>query len=299
MISRIDVPVHGGELATFRIGSDRPDAPVVLAIHGITSSSRSWLAVARALGDAAALVAVDLRGRGRGSELPGPYGIDAHVHDMVAVLDQLGIERGVVAGHSLGAYIACALALARPERVSELVLVDGGLTIPVSVDVDPEQFVERFLAAVLARLDMTFPDRAAYRAWWRAHPAFSSADIDADVLDEYADHDLVGRPPELRSCVSPEAIREDGVDLFRISDARSLRTPAVLLCAPRGLLDEPSPMQPLALVRDWARQDRDHRRVVQVPDVNHYTIAIGRRGAEAVAAEILTATARLQAAPAH
>ena len=58
-------------------------------------------------------------------------------------------------------------------------------------------------------------------------------------------------------------------------------------------------MQPLALVRDWARQDRDHRRVVQVPDVNHYTIAIGRRGAEAVAAEILTATARLQAAPAH
>ena len=58
------------------------------------------------------------------------------------------------------------------------------------------------------------------------------------------------------------------------------------LCAPRGLQNEPNPMQPLELVREWEAQAPESRRGLQVPDVNHYTIAVGRRGAEAVAAEI-------------
>lgn len=114
---RIDVPVDGGELATFRLGSASSDPPLVLAIHGITSSSRSWLAVADAVGDAAALIAVDLRSRARSNELPGPLGIGAHVRDMLAVLDHFGLRRAVVVGHSLGAFIAARLAIAHPERV--------------------------------------------------------------------------------------------------------------------------------------------------------------------------------------
>ena len=49
---------------------------------------------------------------------------------MIAVLDALGLERALVVGHSLGAYIASALAAAHPDRVAGLVLVDGGLPIP-------------------------------------------------------------------------------------------------------------------------------------------------------------------------
>ena len=57
MSDRLDVPVPGGSLATYRLGASRPDAPLALALHGITSTSRTWLATARALGDRAALVA--------------------------------------------------------------------------------------------------------------------------------------------------------------------------------------------------------------------------------------------------
>ena len=57
----------GGSLATYRLGATDSQAPLVLAIHGITSSSRTWLATARALGERAALIAVDLRGRARSS----------------------------------------------------------------------------------------------------------------------------------------------------------------------------------------------------------------------------------------
>ena len=79
MIERLDVPVGGGTLAAFRL-SDGPET--VLAVHGITANSRSWLPVARSLAGRASLVAVDLRGRGSSSALPGPYGMAAYASDL-------------------------------------------------------------------------------------------------------------------------------------------------------------------------------------------------------------------------
>jgi len=286
MTDRVDVPVAGGKLATFRLGTTDPQAPLVLAIHGITSSSRTWLATARALGDRAALVAVDLRGRSRSCDLPPPYGLDAHVRDMLAVLDHYELEGPVVAGHSLGAYIAARLAVEHPDRVGRLVLVDGGLVIPESQGVDRKRFLEEFLGPSFARLKMSFPDRAAYRAWWAEHPAFAGADIDPSDLDDYASHDLVGTEPELRSSVKAEVVRDDGLDTFDPGDAQRLALPAVFLCAPRGMVNDPNPMQPLALVQEWAAQDPGQRRAIQVDDVNHFTIVLGRRGATVVADEI-------------
>ncbi len=116
MIERTGRPVWwAASWPTYRLGSPDPGAPLALAIHGITSTSRSWLRSARALGDRGALVAVDLRGRGASHELPPPFGIAAHVRDMVAVLDRYGLTAPVVVGHSLGAYIA-ASAGDRPPR---------------------------------------------------------------------------------------------------------------------------------------------------------------------------------------
>jgi pimeloyl-ACP methyl ester carboxylesterase len=289
MSRRVDVPVAGGELATYRLGAEGPRAPSVLAIHGLTSSSRTWLATARALSGRATLLAPDLRGRGRSNELPPPFGIDAHVRDLLAVLDRFELVRPVVAGHSLGAYIAARLAVRHPDRVSHLVLVDGGLEIPESRGVDPEQFLERFLGPSYERLEMTFASPAAYRVWWEEHPAFAGSDIDPRDLDEYSRHDLVGHEPELRSAVNPRVIADDGRDLFEPRDADALSVCAVLLCAPRGMVDDPNPMQPLGLVQEWADGDPSRRRAVEVPDVNHFTIVLGRAGAEVVAGEIATA----------
>ena len=289
MNDRRDVVVHDGELATYRLGAGpHSGAPLVLAIHGITSTSRTWLATGRALGDCATLLAVDLRGRGRSTGLPPVVGLDAHVRDMLAVLDAAGLERAVVVGHSLGAYIAARLATSHPERVSRLVLVDGGLTIPESVGApDPEQFVQEFLGPTFDRLTMTFPDVAAYQAWWGAHPAVANADVDRADLDAYAAHDLAGEPPQLRSGITAQVVRDDGLDLFGEPDAARLTVPALSLCAPRGMVDDPHPMQPLADVQAWAAADPSRRKAVQVPDTNHYTIAWGARGAAAVAEAII------------
>jgi hypothetical protein len=174
--------------------------------------------------------------------------------------------------------------------VHALVLVDGGLPIPGTENVDPQQFLDAFLGPALARLQLRFADRDAYRAWWRAHPALGGGDVADEDLVAYADHDLVGTVPELHSCVLEEAVRADAAELLPAADAaHRLAVPARLLCAPRGLLDDPNPMQPLPIANTWAAADPDRREAVLVPDVNHYTISLGAPGAAAVADAIAAA----------
>jgi lipase len=287
-IEGIEVTVADGKLAAWRLG-DAPDgAPEVVAIHGITSTSRAWLAVARALGDRAALIALDLRGRGASSPVGPPFGIGTHADDVLALLDHLGLRRPVVAGHSLGAYIACRLAARHPDSVASLVLVDGGLPIP---GLPPGADPATLLGPVVARLRTEFPDREAYRAWWSAHPAFGDGDTEPELLREYADYDLCGEAPRMRSSVRPEVVQVDGADVLTARDAAELDCEAVELHAPRGLDGEPPPMQPPEIVAAWVAAAPALRRAVSVPDCNHYTIAMGRAGAAAVAEAIAAAAA--------
>jgi proline iminopeptidase len=58
------------------------------------------------------------------SSLQGPYTVARHVADAVVVLDALGIDRAIVGGHSWGGHLAEQLAIARPDRVAALLLID-------------------------------------------------------------------------------------------------------------------------------------------------------------------------------
>lgn len=277
-----EIPVAGGSLAAYRFSEQ--DGPVVVAVHGITGNSHAFGPIARALQGRASVLAVDLRGRGSSLRLPGPYGLDSHVRDLLAVLDAHNLERALLIGHSLGAYIIARLAVHHPERVKALVLIDGGLHVPGSQVEDPQAFLEAFLGGALARLSLRFASAEDYYAWWRAHPAFAAGDV-ADVdLRSFADHDLVGSPPELHCAVSEEGVRADGADvILGEEDAGRLAVNAKHVCAPFGLQGEPNPMQPLELVERWAAEAPQLRSAILVPAVNHYTIALSAPGAEAVA----------------
>jgi pimeloyl-ACP methyl ester carboxylesterase len=295
-IERTDVPVAGGTLATFRLGRDPQGTDPVLAVHGITANSHAWLAVARALEGTAALLAPDLRGRANSRDLPAPFGMDAYTRDMLAVLDHCGLERAVLVGHSLGGYAVARFAADHPERVRAAVLVDGGLTAPLPDGVDPQAVLQAVVGPALARLRLTFVSREAYHDWWRAHPAFAQGDVpDADLI-AYADHDLVGEPPALRASVLEAVVRADADELLEIGKpAQRLEVPTELLCAERGMLNDPNPLQPPALTQPWVEAAPELRRTSRVPGVNHYTITMGPAGAGAVAQAIVRA---LQSSPA-
>jgi pimeloyl-ACP methyl ester carboxylesterase len=116
--ARLEIPVAGGVLNVARAGA-LPHAAeaVVLAVHGVTSSHRTWGSVSRALTERtrACILAPDLRGRGASATLPGPYGFAAHLADLGAVLDHVEADRAVLVGHSLGAYVVARPAAEQCE----------------------------------------------------------------------------------------------------------------------------------------------------------------------------------------
>jgi pimeloyl-ACP methyl ester carboxylesterase len=283
----IDVPVEGGDLRLLVWGSGKH---VAVGLHGITASAMSWQAVARRMPSGWTLAAPDLRGRGHSRDLPGPYGLDRHVADVTAVLEYFSRSEGrpVLAGHSMGAYVALLTRDAHPSWVRRLVLVDGGLPRPVPDGVDPAASLEETLGPALIRLRQTYPNTDAYLDFWRAHPAL--ADHWTPDVEAYARYDVVGEGGHVRARAIEEAVRTDTLDIVTekpFADALvHLSKPTPLLTAPAGLLGAPPGFHPPDLVAAW-QERAPNLRPILVPDVNHYTIMY-EGGAAAVARAITT-----------
>ena len=276
------MPVNGGPLA---VAEWPGSGPVVLAVHGITSNALCWQFVAEALGGSIRLVAPDLRGRALSRELPGPYGLSVHVADLLDVLDHLHYRRAVIVGHSMGAYVAALFAVRHPNRVRRLILVDGGVAFPPPPGSDVDAMLAAVLGPALARLQMRFPSRAAYSAFWRSHPALTNDW--SPQLERHLQHDLIGQPPQLHSSCVLEAVRADGADVLEDEETlqaiHRLRCPTTLLWAGRGLLDEPPGLLGSVLPRAELDAGIDVRRV---EGVNHYTLVLTERGAMVIAEHI-------------
>jgi pimeloyl-ACP methyl ester carboxylesterase len=108
---------------------DEGEGPPVLLLHGFPDSSRVWRRQVPVLVEAGLrVIALDLRGFGNSDR---PEGVDAYrvrhsVADMLAVLDDLEIQRAHVVGHDWGAGVAWALAAFVPARVDRLVAMSVG-----------------------------------------------------------------------------------------------------------------------------------------------------------------------------
>ncbi|MFB8115994.1 alpha/beta fold hydrolase [Streptomyces sp. NPDC055962] len=289
----IRVPVTGGELAALRWPAGETGAPVVVALHGITANALSWGAVARVLAGRVTLVAPDLRGRAGSAGLPGPYGIAPHADDAAALAKAAGDGPVVLAGHSMGAFVAALAAVRHPDRFGELVLVDGGFGFPAPTHLSADELLTAVIGPAMDRLAMTFPDRDAYRSFWRAHPAFGGEGWTPEV-DAYLQRDLTGTEPAMRSGCVLEAVRTDGVGLFRdevLAAVRELPVPATLLWARRGLMNEEQGLYDETRLAAAGQPDTKVG-AVPVEDVNHYTVLTGDKGAGEVAGALLRAALR-------
>ncbi|MEW2517222.1 alpha/beta fold hydrolase [Actinacidiphila alni] len=294
----VGVEVPGGRLSVRR-WPGAAGGPVVLALHGIASNGLAWGPVAEALGDIE-LLAPDLRGRGLSRTVTGPFSMARHADDMLAVLGHFGVGRAVLAGHSMGGYAACVAARRDPGRYGELVLVDGGLGFPVPADVDIDAVLHAVIGPAMRKLEREFADRAAYHAFWAAHPAF--AQLGGPLVAAYLDRDLTGTAPHMRSACRPDAIREDAADELRNPEVfaaiHELTLPTRLLWAERGLSDEPTGLYAPEVI---AASGLESEGVALhfVPDVNHYSVLLGDAGARLVAGHLADAARRSAGAAAR
>ncbi len=118
------VDIGDGRRLHVRDEGPRDAMPIVL-LHGSNSDLHTWQPWADRMKARYRVIRFDQRGHGLTGSLPGGYSRTAFAADVESLADALGLERFVLAGNSMGGGIALEYALAHPQRVAGLVLVDA------------------------------------------------------------------------------------------------------------------------------------------------------------------------------
>jgi 3-oxoadipate enol-lactonase len=116
-------------------------APAVVFANSLGSDFRIWQAIVPSFADRYRVVLYDKRGHGLSDAPLGPYTIDDHADDLLALLDYLQIENAALVGLSVGGMIAQRIAVKAPARVRALVLCDTAVKIGT-----PDSWAERIAA---------------------------------------------------------------------------------------------------------------------------------------------------------
>ena len=98
----------------------------LLALHGLASSGHWYRRVAPLLSDRYRVIAPDQRGHGATTQAPSGYDWQTLAEDAVRLMDHFGISHAPVLGHSWGGHVASNFAMRFPDRVSRVVMIDGG-----------------------------------------------------------------------------------------------------------------------------------------------------------------------------
>lgn len=113
--------VNGARIAWQQLG----EGPDLVLVHGLAASRAFWFAqYALPLQQHYRVTLFDLRGHGYSERTPAGYSATALANDLAGLLDQAGIDRCLLAGHSYGGGVALELACAQPERVAGLCVMD-------------------------------------------------------------------------------------------------------------------------------------------------------------------------------
>ncbi|GAA3071468.1 alpha/beta fold hydrolase [Streptosporangium carneum] len=231
--------------------------PVVVLESGLGASRVEWGLVMPALAERTRVVAYDRAGLGRSDRDPHRRDLERMVEDLGHLLDHLGEDRYVLAGHSLGGPIIRSYAAAHPERVAGLVLVDQAaedLDIYYRKDVRAMTLGVQSVMAGLAALGVR-----VVPAELRRILALFPPDMRAEALAEMT------RPSEFRATLAEYAALAEGFARLRSSQAA---LPPVPVTAISGAL---SPSK----VESRVRPDlvASHRRLVEAHPHGRHVLA--------------------------
>ena len=202
----------------------------ILCIHGITANSRFWDRLASALAPHHRVIAMDLRGRGLSDKPHTGYSIQHHCKDVLALMNDQGLERPVLMGHSLGAFISLVFAAQYPQRVDRLILVDGGGKLS-------ETQMAKVFAGIkpsLDRLGQVFPSIEAYLLQMKQAPYLQPWN---SYMETYFRYEIEEAQGGIRSRVHPKHIEEEAKNLGKVDSRefyKKVKAPTLILRATKG-----------------------------------------------------------------
>ena len=237
----------------------------ILCIHGITANCRCWDTLAEVLAPEFQVIAMDLRGRGQSDKPSQGYSLEYHLKDINCLLDDLGLDRAVIMGHSLGAFIGLAFAAEYPDRTDQLILVDG------AGDLSPEQFDEVFtgIKPALDRLGQVFPSADAYIEKMKAAPYIQPW---SPVIETYYRYELEEVAGGVRTNIDPAHIQEEAANVRQVKCAPfypKIKTKVLILRAPNGLLSQKDLLLPDDVIDKMMAEIPDVQRL-DAEGMNHY-----------------------------
>lgn len=136
----------------------RDDPMPIVLLHGTSASLHTWDGWAQYLSGQRRVIRFDLPAFGlTGPNPSNDYSIAAYVHLVIGVVNKLGVEKFVLAGNSLGGQVAWETALAQPQRVGKLVLIDAAgypfqpISVPIGFTIARMPGVRVLMEQVLPR----------------------------------------------------------------------------------------------------------------------------------------------------
>ncbi len=212
-------------------------------LHGYPLDHTIWLELAGKLKNEARVIMPDLRGQGRSSAPEGTYRMQDLADDVLRLLDGLNIEKTIVAGHSMGGYVALAMAKYHKDRLTGLVLVASHAYADA-----PEKRRARLESIEQIKVQGVAPAVSAMPSKLSLH------------------QDVVTRCSQIVSGASPQGVmgtlaglaeREDAMDTLM-----NLKIPVMMIT---GLDDQ---INPIAINREMAAK-LEKPWQVEIPDAGH------------------------------
>lgn len=240
----------------------------IVCVHGLTANAFCFQAIADELAPDYRVFAYDLRGRGDSDKPETGYSVPIHAADLAALIEELGLERPVVIGHSLGALIALYFAAHHPQSLSKLVLIDAGAPLPWS---SPEE-QPAWLTASISRLGVPVSSFKEYIERLKQAPFLRPW---SEYFDLYFQHDVFSNSDgSVVSKTYRAGVIEEGE---RSAEARpeqqwaKVEVPTLILRAGQGMFADNDQLLPEASVERMLKEIKQCR-YVNYPALNHYTI---------------------------
>jgi pimeloyl-ACP methyl ester carboxylesterase len=211
----------------------RNDAVPIVLLHGTSSSLHTWEGWAQELKAKRRVIRFDLPGIGlTGAPPDADYRIERYVRFIAAMLDALAVSRCVLAGNSFGGQVAWETALAHPERVEKLILVDaaGYPFQPVSL---PIGFRIARIPGLNRLMEFTLPRRVIVSSLRNVYA--DPGKVTPELVDRY--FELTLRKGNRRALARRFAQAPAGIHPDRIA---ALKLPTLILWGKRDRLIPPA-----------------------------------------------------------
>lgn len=205
----------GGYRMAYRQWGERSTTDAVVLVHGITSSSLSWVRVAPRLAERWRVIAVDLKGHGDSGRPSTGYRLADQADEVAGLVEALGLRSVRLVGHSWGGGIALLLASRDALPITRLVLEDPAIGLRGESAAVRQQARETYVSSV--GLD---PAEAERRVRANAAPGWTEQDIAGKI-----DATVKASPDAVR------AVFEEKDDWELSEQLLSLRMPTLLLRA--------------------------------------------------------------------